>query len=635
MKKLLTLSLFCSVAIGASAATYLSEDFESLTFPSLWTQQTNATDGGWKVGSAASLSSTYLTVPENGSAGIIGTNDDACNCNKSNDLLITEPVDLSTATAPALFFESYFGGFTYGGGTEEAHVLVSTDGSNWTTLEAIAPGAWTQTAIDLSNYIGQSTVFVGFKYNDDGVWSFGCMLDDIEIKDIPALDASASSITMSNIGLSGASVPVKGVLHNLGTSTITSVDVVWSDGVNQHSETLNGLNIASLETYSFEHSTLFTLEPGTNTLNVWTENPNASTDENMSNDQASIEIEGVVASPGRKVVQEEGTGTWCGWCPRGAVLLEQMVHRYPDLFIPIAVHNGDPMTVTEYDDGLDFSGFPSMSNERTEEYGFGIVEHIEAKFLDRIQMSGKASLISSGDYNSTTRELTVTSTATALENFSGQYKMAVVLIEDGVKGTSAGYGQTNYYAGGSEGPMGGYENLPSTVPASQMVYDHVGRVLIGSFNGVNGSVPSSMTQGESANHTFDAVTIPSGYNTDSMHVVTLLLNSSGHIINANDQTFDEVISIPVGIAKSEEFNLTLFPNPSNEAVYLSLNLKEASSVELSVFNSLGQYVDGKRFASLSGNQTLLINENALPTGFYTVKVKVNQTVYTKHFSIVE
>lgn len=54
---------------------------------------------------------------------------------------------------------------------------------------------------------------------------------------------------------------------------------------------------------------------------------------------------------------EEFTGTWCGWCTRGLAVMEHMNEVYPDRFVAIAYHNGDPMTVTTaYPIGV--SGFP-------------------------------------------------------------------------------------------------------------------------------------------------------------------------------------------------------------------------------------------------------------------------------------
>ena len=53
-----------------------------------------------------------------------------------------------------------------------------------------------------------------------------------------------------------------------------------------------------------------------------------------------------------RVVGEEATGTWCGWCPRGAVALNWMDHDYEGYWQGIAVHNGDPMSDADYDNGL-------------------------------------------------------------------------------------------------------------------------------------------------------------------------------------------------------------------------------------------------------------------------------------------
>ena len=49
-----------------------------------------------------------------------------------------------------------------------------------------------------------------------------------------------------------------------------------------------------------------------------------------------------------KVVVEEGTATWCGFCPRGIVGVQEMKKKYPDSFIGIAAHRDDPLEPTSY-----------------------------------------------------------------------------------------------------------------------------------------------------------------------------------------------------------------------------------------------------------------------------------------------
>ena len=79
MKKTLTLLAVVTLCFSfLNAQVYLSEDFESGTATG-WTQQTLSTDGGWLIGT--DLSSSYFPIPSH--TTYAGTNDDACNCDKS------------------------------------------------------------------------------------------------------------------------------------------------------------------------------------------------------------------------------------------------------------------------------------------------------------------------------------------------------------------------------------------------------------------------------------------------------------------------------------------------------------------------------------------------------------------------
>lgn len=71
----------------------------------------------------------------------------------------------------------------------------------------------------------------------------------------------------------------------------------------------------------------------------------------------------------KNVVMEEFTGTWCGWCPRGMVAIEQLNKDFGNRFIGIAVHNNDPMAITEYSNIIETSvnGFPHGRIDRSVE----------------------------------------------------------------------------------------------------------------------------------------------------------------------------------------------------------------------------------------------------------------------------
>ena len=47
-------------------------------------------------------------------------------------------------------------------------------------------------------------------------------------------------------------------------------------------------------------------------------------------DYTNVKVKGSV--PKQRFVVEEGTGTWCGWCPRGIVAFRHMAEKYPETF---------------------------------------------------------------------------------------------------------------------------------------------------------------------------------------------------------------------------------------------------------------------------------------------------------------
>ena len=56
----------------------------------------------------------------------------------------------------------------------------------------------------------------------------------------------------------------------------------------------------------------------------------------------------VTKVPKRKVVVEEYTGMWCGYCPRGIALMENLAHTFGNEFIGIAVHTYDALHCLDY-----------------------------------------------------------------------------------------------------------------------------------------------------------------------------------------------------------------------------------------------------------------------------------------------
>jgi hypothetical protein len=104
----------------------------------------------------------------------------------------------------------------------------------------------------------------------------------------PNLDAELTSINIPLFAYAG-NVEVKGVITNVGVTTITALDVNYTiDGGALITDNLTGLSIAPFTTYSFNHATPWSaVTIGSSTVAVTVSNVNGGTDDNSLNDDIS------------------------------------------------------------------------------------------------------------------------------------------------------------------------------------------------------------------------------------------------------------------------------------------------------------------------------------------------------------
>lgn len=280
-----------------SQTILLSENFESTEFPANWSQQTNASDGGWLLGESTSLESEYWSIAPHGN--FIATNDDACDCDKAVDYLILPPLDLLSSSLVVLQFENYFDGGSLFGGTEVATIEYSlNNGASWTILEEIEgteDDNWDSQSIDLSSLAGNEEVLIAFHYYDDNNWLFGWGIDDVIVFEPEGLDLGISSVDIPSMVEAPSNLVISGTVTNNGLEEINSFDLSWSVGETDYTTSLNGLSITSLENYNFSHPVeLEILTTGTLELTVSISNINGMlNDINESNDEWNTSIQAV------------------------------------------------------------------------------------------------------------------------------------------------------------------------------------------------------------------------------------------------------------------------------------------------------------------------------------------------------
>lgn len=493
------------------------------------------------------------------------------------------------------------------------------------------PAAFTTKIINLSAYAGQ-TIYLTFRHFNS-VDMNTLIVDNIMVKTLAPNDAKLVSSNLKRYAQVGTNNTLSMQVKNEGASPITSLQVDWNDGT-AHVSTITGLNIATGATATVNHPTAVSAAtPVEKNINITISQVNAATDANPGDNTGNTKFNTVSTVAPKAVVIEEGTGTWCGWCPRGAVAMEALELAHPNDFIGIAVHNGDPMTVTEYDDGAAISGFPGANVDR-ELLGVSVSTALFTQYYnDRITMTVPAKVTVGGTLSGNTANI-VAGTQFYTPITGADFRLAVVISEDDVTGTGSGYNQVNYYSSQSQnlalnGAGHNWQTEPNPVPAANMEYDHVGRALLGGYAGLAGSVPATIVDGTTGTATF-TYTVPATSNASKMYATALLIdNSTGVIVNAKSSKLNAL----VGISEvADAVEMTVYPNPASDLVNVKFDAK-GGNYTVTATDMAGVAISTLNVENASGAQLVSLPVSALSAGVYFITVSHNGVSSTERIVV--
>ena len=440
--------------------------------------------------------------------------------------------------------------------------------------------------------------------------------------------------------VSAGSVNMVGTVRNLGSNPITQFGVTYDAGAGAVPGTITGVNIPSNGTYQFTHSTPLTAVAGSAyTINMTVA---IAGDVNMANNSLTSNTVALTSIPARTVVGEERTGTWCGWCPRGAVGLAGM--EATSDFIGIAVHNSDPMTISNYDGGIATwipSSFPTGGVDRVTT---GNPANFSGMYSARVNDLTPCK-VNSVTYTSTATNITVSADVEFMGTISGDYRLSLVTLEDDFyDGTTGNWTQVNYYDGGANGlmtdPVTGFEWSTAGDPVSPVDfggYDHVAMTLSSNdILGTPGSLPASSVPVGVHSYTFAAIPKTTYNDLSKAHAVVMIVNAStGEIMNAgksaalgtSTQSLNELNNVA---------NYKVYPNPSTGSVNLAFNLLNNANVSVQVTDALGNIVHTEASTLMvAGEHNAVFNGANLADGMYFVNLSVDGQVITKRITIVK
>lgn len=328
----------------------------------------------------------------------------------------------------------------------------------------------------------------------------------------------------------------------------------------------------------------------------------------------------VQAQAVQKVLIEEFTGAWCGFCPDGALVLTDILDNDPNA-IGVSIHNGDAMVTTNgtYVENFFSPSFPQAVFNRN---GAPISRSSWASTESSISGGSAPASISfdSWTYNALTREVSITVKAEFFTTEAGQFRMNLGFTEDNVTGTGSGYDQVNYFNTTSGHPLFGLGN-----PIIGYAHNHVLRAYVSGAWGAAGSVPSTITPGLISTYTFN-YTLPASWDINELNVVAWVGRYNGigltqrSILNAEEIPFsiidatDESLSIPT--------DLKVYPNPGRDRINCSFRLSKTGNIRIDVLD-----VTGKVVASLTegmmnaGVHTHTWIPGNVPAGMYLIRIQ--------------
>ena len=231
----------------------------------------------------------------------------------------------------------------------------------------------------------------------------------------------------------------------------------------------------------------------------------------------------------KRVLLEQHTGAWCGWCVDGTVKMDELLQLYPETFIGVKFHNGDKMAITEQGEigtAMGLTGYPTGSVDRRSFGGAIFIDRGSWKAAVQQVLAEPAKCDVSLVYsiNTETLELVATVTAKFYQDVNDDLMFNVYVVENNLTGTGTGWDQANYYSGNASYPNHPYYSKPN--PIVGYVHERTVRKPLGGSFGALGEIPNPAKAGEEYSHSFVYQLDPTWKLEDLMFIGIVQANSA-------------------------------------------------------------------------------------------------------------
>lgn len=403
----------------------------------------------------------------------------------TQDVMLDKPLTFSAQATDTLYI-----GWT---------VLIQEKGKDGVYPFAYDYGPKSEYTSDFFGYIDEKGNWLVYPYR---YWYMDfCLWGILEGDNFPENDVETYGFAAPRFVRAGEPFDLTMGIRNYGANEISSVDVTVTAGSEKPvTVTVPVSPMSNRQTDTIAIPFTINAVGSAIPLTAQITKVNGQADPNMANNVTGSEYMLSVPADGaypRTVVIEEGTGTWCGYCPEGILSMDYLAHKYrkDGRLLQVAVHcsgdNGnDIMTLGGYREFADM-WFPGLPLSTFDRYG---VTSTDTESMERMYLSELAcpSLVKIdleatplADGSKVTFDADITFAAPAKGN---DYKVVAVVIEDSV----GPYWQQNYYKFFPDVPMGGWEKKELEV---EIIYNDVA-VGINNGLGQRGLLPETIAAGQ-------------------------------------------------------------------------------------------------------------------------------------------
>jgi hypothetical protein len=333
-------------------------------------------------------------------------------------------------------------------------------------------------------------------------------------------------------------------------------------------------------------------------------------------------------------VMETCTGTWCGYCPCGHQIITSILSSYPKTVVlcyhgpPSYGNPQDPWTTAGYQmiQLFGMSSYPTGVINRST----GIVSRSAwSSYVQNYaaQTPSVRVVLTNATINNSTRKITGTISATALQDLTGAYDVFVAVTENNLI-----YPQSIYASCGTAGIQNDY------------VHDHVVRALVTPTTGTQltaGPWNTNTTLTYNINYIVTDASI-----TLANCKVEMVVYKEGSPYTSgapvqNGLSTPTAQFSPTGINKLEttasEYSLSQnYPNPFNPTTSIRFSVPKDGNVSFKVYDITGKEVSNYFNGYLkSGIYTMHFDGSALSSGVYFYKLSAKDFSDVKRMILVK